>query len=70
MTERTLRERARLTHAAATLHALSPLAVLARGYAIARKDDAPITSAAQLAPGDKLNLQLHDGKCDVIVWEL
>jgi len=70
MMEKTLRERARLTQAAATLHALSPLGVLARGYAIARKDDTPVGSVAQLTPGDKLDLQLHDGTCNVIVWEM
>ncbi|MCL2195656.1 MAG: exodeoxyribonuclease VII large subunit [Oscillospiraceae bacterium] len=67
MTERTLRERAKFTRLAASLHALSPLAVLARGYAIARKDDVPVASVKALELGDMLELQLYDGVCGVLV---
>jgi len=63
-------QRIRLEKTAASLHALSPLGVLARGYAIAIKNQVPVSSASELSPGDKLNLQLHDGNCDVIVWEM
>lgn len=67
MTERTLRERAKFTRLAASLHALSPLGVLARGYAIARKNDVPVTSVTQLALWDEIKLQLADGTCNVVV---
>jgi exodeoxyribonuclease VII large subunit len=46
------------------LHALSPLLTLARGYAVVRReaDGSPVTSTAQVAPGDGLSLQLSDGR--------
>jgi exodeoxyribonuclease VII large subunit len=48
---------------AGKLNALSPLATLARGYAVARDPDgAALTSAAQFKPGDPFELLLHDGK--------
>lgn len=69
MTERTLRERAKFTRLAASLHALSPLGVLARGYAIVRKDGMPVCSMKALELGDMLELQLEDGVCGVLVCE-
>ena len=63
-------ETARLSHTAARLDAMSPLAVLARGYAIALKDGAPVKSVHELDPGDKLRLTLADGACNVLVWDL
>jgi len=70
MKARLYAENARLARASARLEAMSPLAVLARGYAIAMKDDAPVKSVAELDPGDKLRLTLGDGACNVIVWEV
>ncbi|MDR3207041.1 MAG: exodeoxyribonuclease VII large subunit, partial [Oscillospiraceae bacterium] len=50
------------------LDALSPLAVLARGYAIAaRPDGAVAKDAAQLSPGDRLTLRLMRGTVGCIV---
>ena len=44
------------------LTALDPRATLARGYAIiADPSGRPITSAAAIAPGDPLRIQMHDG---------
>ena len=63
-------ESARLSRACARLDAMSPLAVLARGYAIALKGDAPVKSVRDLDPGDKLKLTLGDGACSVLVWDL
>jgi len=63
-------ENARLSRAAARLDAMSPLAVLARGYAIALKNGAPVKSVRELDPGDKLRLTLGDGACGVLVWDL
>jgi len=50
--------------AAGRLEALSPLRVLARGYAIVNKEGetAPVTDAADLAPGDDVRLQLARGR--------
>lgn len=54
------RQRARLRPVEAQLDALSPLAVLSRGYALARKvsDGAIVRQASQLAPHDRLLLRL------------
>ena len=60
---------ARAREAAARLHALSPLAVLGRGYAVCWNDDrtALVRRAGQLAPGDRVRVTLGDGEigCDV-----
>lgn len=51
-----------LRSAAASLDALSPLSVLARGYAICTNDGGGvIKSVSQAASGQKINLRLHDG---------
>jgi len=70
MRARVLAERGRFAHAAARLDAMSPLAVLTRGYAIALKNETPVVSARQLDPGDKLRLRLREGACNVLVWEI
>lgn len=50
------------------LDALSPLKVLARGYAVATgADHVPIVSAKQVSPGDAVNLRLQDGTLDCFV---
>ena len=52
-----------LATCAATLNALSPLATLARGYAVARsKDGGALTSARQFSKGLDFDLLLHDGE--------
>ena len=46
----------------ARLHALSPLAVLDRGYALVLNEEGTlIRSAAQLAAGDRVLTRMHDG---------
>lgn len=59
-------ERSERTVAAAggRLQALSPLAVLGRGYAIARReaDGAILTRAGQVEPGDSIHLKLARGE--------
>jgi exodeoxyribonuclease VII large subunit len=57
------RRAARLSAAAARVQALSPLATLARGYAVARDIDGgpALTSAAQFTPGRPFDLVLVDG---------
>jgi exodeoxyribonuclease VII large subunit len=55
--------RQRLGLAAASLDALSPLAVLKRGYAIAQdKDGRLVRAAGEVAPGDALRLRLAQGR--------
>ena len=61
------RREERFGRAGAVLQAVSPLATLSRGYAIARKADGTggvIKSAAQTAPGDRLELLLGEGRLD------
>ena len=64
-----LREsRARLEGASARLDSVSPLAVLARGYALVSDPSGhAITVAAGLRPGMAVRLHLHDGSADVTV---
>ena len=60
---------ARARDAAARLHALSPLAVLGRGYAVCWNNDrtALVLRADRLAPGDRVRVTLGQGEigCDV-----
>jgi len=59
---------ARLAAAAARLDALSPLAVLARGYAIVRRGDGTVVRAAdQVTVGDPLAIHLGSGEIDAAV---
>ncbi len=66
--ERALRHRLeiarhRLEAEEAHLEALNPRAVLRRGYAIVRRDDGrPIPAAAQVAEGECILIQWHDGR--------
>lgn len=65
------RRRARLEGAAARLHALSPLATLARGYAVARDGDGrPLRALGDFAVGAPFALQLRDGVVDARVEQL
>lgn len=65
------RQRARLSEQAARLHALSPLAVLSRGYAIALHETSgrALLREGDAAPGDALRLRLHEGELRVRVQE-
>ena len=64
--------RAELGRIGAQLAALSPLAVLDRGYAMARRadDGAIVRSAAAVRPGDRLALRLARGSLAVTVDEV
>ncbi|WNK19479.1 exodeoxyribonuclease VII large subunit [Halomonas piscis] len=60
--------RARLTAAARQLEAVSPLAVLGRGYAIAHDTSGQVVRrAADTAPGQRLRLRLGEGSLSVEV---
>ncbi len=54
----------RLAAAAGKLDALSPLAILSRGYAIAYREPGKraVRSAAELKLGDRLRLKFHEGE--------
>jgi exodeoxyribonuclease VII large subunit len=64
--------RDQLRDLARTLHAVSPLDVLARGYAVLTCGDpaAVITSVNQVAAGDRVAAQLKDGTLSCIVESL
>ena len=61
------RQRGQLGRLAAGLDAMSPLKVLGRGYAIARKGEDVVSSIAQVQPGDRLEVLVSDGAlgCEV-----
>jgi exodeoxyribonuclease VII large subunit len=66
MARRIERDRARLTEQARTLHAVSPLATLERGYAIVfDQRDAVVRRAGDVAVGDRLRVMLGDGELKV-----
>ena len=55
---------------AAKLDALSPLKVLGRGYSIVEKEGTAIRSAADVVPGDSVNVKLSGGSLDCVVEEV
>ncbi len=61
------RHRERFSSTRHRLEALSPRAVLKRGYTIVRKADAVVTSAKKLVHGDSARVQFHDGEIDTKV---
>lgn len=62
------KERELLGAAAAHLDSLSPLAVLARGYAVAKKADGhTLRRVGDVAPGDDVTITLRDGEVDAKV---
>jgi len=64
-------QRARLAGTAAKLDALSPLAVLARGYAVAYKPGArrPLLSSSEVKAGERIRVRLHEGELGAVVRE-
>ena len=61
------RRRAELGRLAAQLHALSPLAVLERGYAMVSKGDAIVRAASAVTAGDRLTVKVAHGSIAVTV---
>lgn len=59
--------RERLGRAAIALDALSPLRVLGRGYSVATRSGAPITDAASLRQGDRLEVRFSRGSAQCTV---
>jgi exodeoxyribonuclease VII large subunit len=66
---RLARSRASASEAAARLESLSPLAVLARGYAIVRRarDGAIVRGVADVAPGERLSLRVAEAELEAAV---
>ena len=65
------RARVRLQENAAKLQALSPLAVLARGYSVTMQTDGTvITSTEQISVNDNVNIQFQNGKAICTVKEI
>ena len=60
-------KRAQLGRLTAGLDALSPLKVLGRGYAIARKGDDVVPSIARIEPGDRVDVLVSDGVLNCVV---
>ena len=59
-----------LSKICAKLDALSPLGVMARGYAIATEEDGSvIRTVKNMTPGKEFSLRLSDGVCDCMVKE-
>jgi len=58
------RPRQRLAHLAHSLDTVSPLATLSRGYAIVTLagTDRIVRTASEVAPGDRIQARLHEGK--------
>jgi exodeoxyribonuclease VII large subunit len=61
--------RERLSGLSLRLSALNPEATLGRGYAIVRRadDDRVVSRVEQVSPGDRLSVQVSDGKFESIV---
>ena len=71
MSRRLERQRAALQERAGRLEALSPLAVLARGYAVAFRDGSasPILTAESVSIGERIRVRLHRGELGAVVRE-
>ncbi len=55
------KNRERLSVSAAKLNAMSPLAVLSRGYSYTQKDGEVVSSTEQIAVGDSVKIRFSDG---------
>jgi exodeoxyribonuclease VII large subunit len=64
------RRRSALERSAARLRALSPLATLERGYAIVRRDGAVVRGAAEVTPGDEIDVRVAGGGFGATVGEV
>lgn len=67
---RVAEERRRLAAAASALHALSPLAVLGRGYALVRHEERVVRDAQELSIGDNIRVRFARGEADARITAL
>ncbi|MBR0465036.1 MAG: exodeoxyribonuclease VII large subunit [Clostridia bacterium] len=63
----TLRSRARLETLVRALEAVNPGNVLSRGYALVKRGDSVMARAADLRPGDTVNLVFADGSAEAVI---
>jgi exodeoxyribonuclease VII large subunit len=61
------RRRSELARSGAQMAAMSPLAVLERGYALVRRGDEVVRDPEQVSPGDRLSVRVARGTLSVIV---
>ncbi len=61
------RARSKFDILARTLHSVSPLGVLDRGFALVRKDGKIVSRASSLVPGDEITTRLANGEFSAIV---
>ncbi|HWQ50589.1 MAG TPA: exodeoxyribonuclease VII large subunit, partial [Terriglobales bacterium] len=64
------RRRRRLEVAAGKLDALSPLAVLGRGYSVILREGAAVRARTELSPGDKIEIMFAKGGANATVTEV
>ncbi|MEP6131983.1 exodeoxyribonuclease VII large subunit, partial [Marinobacter sp.] len=63
-----VQRRERLEHLAQTLHVVSPLATLGRGYAIVQQENGDIVrQASELKPGDRVTARVASGHLEASV---
>ena len=65
-----LKKESSLRSAAKALSALSPLAVIARGYSITRKNGAVVKSADNLSVGDEIDILINEGEIKAKICEV
>ena len=71
ITQNTLQgERLKLSSLTGKLDALSPLGVIARGYALVDKNDSVVSSVKKLKEGDSVAVRLADGSFNATVTEI
>ena len=66
MARQTEQRRISLQKSGARLEALSPLAVLTRGYAAVSREDVTLTRAQDVRNGDRLTIRFADGAVDAV----
>lgn len=64
------KKESRLLQLASMLNALSPLAVMSRGYAIVSKDKNTVDSANLLKKGETIQIDFSDGEVNAVVSEV
>ena len=64
------RERLRMESAAQTIAAHAPERILRLGFAVVRKDDRAVTSVGAVAAGDRLHIEVEDGKIGATVTQI
>jgi exodeoxyribonuclease VII large subunit len=64
------RRRSSLDHLGARLQSLSPLATLARGYAIVRSGGEALRESAAVSPGERLDIELASGSLGATVEDV